>query len=50
MYSKCNTVKEVTLDEKDDFYNIWKQYHNLGANGVMDDIKKKFNDLPLKGE
>lgn len=40
MYSKCNTVKEVTLDEKDDFNNIWKQYHNLGANGVMDDIKK----------
>lgn len=50
MYSKCNIVKEVTLDEKDDFNNIWKQYHNLGANGVMDDIKKKFNDLPLKGE
>lgn len=26
--------------------NCWKQYHTLGANGVMDDIHKKFMELP----
>lgn len=33
---------------KEDFENAYQQYHNLGANGVMDDIRKKFLDLPDK--
>lgn len=31
---------------KDNFENMWKQYHNLGANGVMDEIHEKFLNLP----
>jgi hypothetical protein len=31
---------------RDSFENCWKRYHDLGANGVMDDIHKKFMELP----
>ena len=27
---------------------MYKQYHNLGANGVMDDIRAKFLELPTE--
>ena len=33
---------------RENFLNCWQQYHELGANGVMDDIKEKFMDLPTK--
>lgn len=33
---------------KESFENCWEQYHNLGANGVMDDIKDKFLRLPTE--
>lgn len=35
---------------KDNFENMWKQYHELGVNGVMDEIHEKFKDLPDKEE
>ena len=35
---------------KENFENCWKQYHGLGANGVMDDIHKKFLALPTEPE
>ena len=31
---------------KENFENMWMQYHNLGANGVMDDIHERFMALP----
>lgn len=31
---------------KENFENMWQQYHNLGANGVMDETHKKFLALP----
>ena len=31
---------------KDNFENVWKQYHNLGVNGVMDSIHEEFMTLP----
>lgn len=31
---------------KESFENCWKQYENLGANGVMQNIRKKFMELP----
>lgn len=31
---------------KDNFQNLWNQYEDLGANGVMTDIYKKFMMLP----
>lgn len=35
---------------RENFENCWKQYHSLGANGVMDDLHDKFLDLPVKKE
>lgn len=31
---------------KDNFENCWKQYHSLGANGVMDNVHMNFLALP----
>ena len=33
---------------RENFENMYKQYHNLGANGVMDDLYDKFINLPLE--
>ena len=33
---------------RENFDNMYKQYHILGANGVMDDIYHKFMALPLE--
>ena len=35
---------------KDNFENMWKQYHNLGVNGVMDGLHEKFMALPERLE
>ena len=31
---------------RENFENCWLRYHNLGANGVMDDLHNKFMALP----
>ena len=36
----------VEPDDKDNWLNLYNQYHSLGANGVMDSVKIKFMDLP----
>lgn len=33
---------------KDNFDNMWTQYHNLGKNGVMDDVHVKYMALPTE--
>ena len=33
---------------RENFQNMYDQYHKLGANGVMDDIKEKFESLPTE--
>lgn len=38
------------LYARENFENMYTQYHNLGANGVMDDLYDKFMDLPLERE
>lgn len=35
---------------RDNFENCWKQYHSLGANGVMNNIHEKFMELPINKE
>lgn len=35
---------------RENFENMYNQYHVLGANGVMDDIYRKFMALPLNKE
>ena len=33
-------------EDKENMENIWRQYHALGANGVMDDMRLQFRRLP----
>lgn len=33
---------------KDNFENMWIQYHNLGKNGVMDSIHESYMALPTE--
>lgn len=33
-------------DDRANWENMYQQYHTLGANGVMDDIRVKFFKLP----
>ncbi len=35
---------------KDNYENMYKQYHSLGANGVMDSYYQRFMDLPSESE
>ena len=35
---------------RENFENCWKEYHTLGANGVMDDIHERFLSLPTHNE
>jgi len=42
----------ATLEERDEFGYIYERYHALGQNGVMDEKKEQFYELPIikKGE
>lgn len=35
------------VDDRSNLENVYVQYHALGANGVMDDLRSKFLALPL---
>ena len=50
-YNKWEERGYAPIYARQNFENCWAQYHALGANGVMDDLHKKFLDLPTeKGE
>lgn len=34
-------------DDRSNLENVYQQYHALGANGVMDDLRDKFLNLPV---
>lgn len=36
------------LDARDDLEKMYQAYHKLGANGVMDNMRKQFLELPIK--
>lgn len=36
------------MDARDDLEKMYQAYHKLGANGVMDNMRKQFLDLPIK--
>lgn len=40
----------ATYEDRMNWENLYKQYHSLGENGVMDDIRNKFLALPTKAE
>lgn len=47
-YRTCSQQEYASITDRDNFINMYKQYHNLGANGVMDDIHDKFLELPTE--
>ena len=44
----CKRQGKATSDDRQNFENMYIQYHSLGGNGVMDDLRQKFFDLPLE--
>ena len=52
-YNKYNELGFAPIYAKENFQNVYKNYHALGLNGVMDEIRKQFMELPTeqqKGE
>ena len=47
-YNKWLDKDYAPIYARESFKNCWRQYHNLGANGVMDDIHEKFMALPTQ--
>lgn len=44
-YNKYSKKGYAPVFAKQNFENCWQQYHNLGANGVMDCLHDKFLEL-----
>lgn len=45
-WNKYSDMGYAPIYARENFENVYTQYHNLGANGVMDDIRNKFLALP----
>lgn len=49
-YDKYHEKGYAPIYARENFENMWTQYHNLGVNGVMDGLRKKFMELPTEKE
>lgn len=47
-YNKWEDRGFAPIYARENFENCWMQYHTLGANGVMDDIHRRFMALPTE--
>lgn len=47
-WNKWSEKGYAPIYARENFENCWKQYHGLGANGVMDDLHNKFLALPTE--
>lgn len=47
-WNKYSELKYAPIYAKENFENCYRQYHSLGANGVMDNIYHDFMSLPTK--
>ena len=47
-YNKYTELGYAPIYARENFKNIYENYHALGLNGVMDDINKKFLELPTE--
>lgn len=45
LYGFCKEKGSATQYERQNFNSMYEQYHNLGGNGVMTDVKNKFFEL-----
>lgn len=48
LWEKYSELGYAPIWVRDDFENMYKQYHCLGANGVIDDLRVKFLALPTE--
>ena len=46
-YRFCKRNGYASDSDRRNFNNMYLQYHALGANGVMDDVRDKFFALPI---
>jgi hypothetical protein len=35
------------MDDRSNMENVWRQYHALGGNGDMNDLRRTFRHLPM---
>lgn len=49
LYESSKHSDGVPIYVKQNFENMYEQYHALGANGVMDSIHEEFQNLPTSG-
>ena len=49
-FRRCAHRGYAAPDERQNFENMYVQYHSLGGNGVMDDVRRKFFALPMEKE
>ena len=47
-YHSCARRGYAAPDERQNFENVYLQYHALGGNGVMDDVRRRFFGLPME--
>lgn len=47
-YNKWVDRGYAPIYARENFQNMYEQYHNLGVNGVMDGLLEKFMDLPTQ--
>lgn len=47
-YNKYIKLGYAPIYEKENFHNVYTQYHSLGENGVMDKIYESFMALPTE--
>ena len=45
-YKYHESIGWADIDDRNNLENVYIQYHNLGQNGVMDDLRHKFLQLP----
>ena len=47
-FQLCRLQGYATSEERQNFESMYVQYHLLGGNGVLDDVRQKFFDLPME--
>ncbi|MCM1226030.1 MAG: hypothetical protein NC320_01220 [Clostridium sp.] len=49
-YNKYTELGYAPLFAKENFENMYQQYHGLGGNGVMTQLHSEFMELPTESE
>lgn len=47
MYDHASASRTITIEDQQNFLNLWDKYHRLGANGVMDRVKEEYLEFKL---